>query len=414
MRPAALVGLAALLSASYARAADPTPYRAVVSDVEVKLRAGPSDAYPDTGTLPRGSVVVVEREEGNGWLAVTAPYGSVSWIATQFIEDPTPNRPTPKNVVVHAEDEVTLAAGKAGEGQPLDIRRVKVPNGSTLLLLGPKVTFVGKTWYPVAPPAGDVRYLPRTAVQYEKPAPNNFNVRVNETTGPLPGPASPGPTAPAGGPLATIPGPGSSPTPAGGVVASKPAVNHPLWTQAETAEREGRFADAEKAYFDLAALMNGAGGDHDIANLCYTRIHALRERKRNGGTPVGTSGTTNVLQPPPPKDDRGVRPGPPQALPPGAPINTNTNPGTTPTGNDGAKWTGAGTLRRSVLTPDGTGKPAYALESAPGVVKAYVVAGPGVELDKLIGKRVDVYGTPKTLSGLSRPFIVATSVEQVQ
>ena len=69
MRPAALVGLAALLSASYVRAADPTPYRAVVSDAEVTLRAGPSSTFPDTGTLPKGSVVVVEREEGNGWLA---------------------------------------------------------------------------------------------------------------------------------------------------------------------------------------------------------------------------------------------------------------------------------------------------------------------------------------------------------
>ena len=28
--------------------------------------------------------------------------------------------------------------------------------------------------------------------------------------------------------------------------------------------------------------MNEPGGDHDIANLCYTRIHTLREKKRSG------------------------------------------------------------------------------------------------------------------------------------
>ena len=398
MRPAALAGLAALLLAPPAVAAEPTAYRAVVTDAEVKLRAGPSDAFPDTGTLPRGAFVIVEKEEGNGWLAVTAPSGSVSWVATQFIEDPTPLRPTPKNVFVHTEDEVTLATGKAGEAQPLDIRRVKIPNGTTLLLLGPKVTFAGKTWYPVAPPYGDVRYLPKTAVQYEKPAANNFTVRVNENTNPLPAAASPAlPATPAGGPLATVPGPGST-TPAGGVVASKPAVNHPLWTQAETAEREGKLADAEKAYFDLAAVMNGAGGDHDIANLCYTRIHTLREKKRNAGGGT-TSPTSGLLQPPTPKDDRGVRPGAPQALPPAA--NTNSASG------DGPKLTG--TLRRSVLTPDG--KPAYALETSPGVVKAYVSAGPGVELDKLIGKRVDVYGAQRTLSGLTKPYVLATAVD---
>src|SRR5690349_1189123 len=117
MRPAALVGLAALLSASYARAADPVPYRAVVVDTAATLRAGPSSNYSDTGTLPKGSFVIVEREENGGWLAVTAPYGSVSWVATQFIEDPAPDRPTPKRVFVHADDEITLAAGKAGEMQ---------------------------------------------------------------------------------------------------------------------------------------------------------------------------------------------------------------------------------------------------------------------------------------------------------
>ena len=396
MRPAALAGLAALLFASHAVAVEPTAYRATVVDPEVKLRAGPSDAFPDTGSLPRGAVVIVEREEGNGWLAVTAPSGSVSWVATQFIEDPTPDRPTPKNVFVHTEDEVTLAAGKAGEGQPLDIRRVKVPNGTTLLLLGPKASFAGKTWYPVAPPHGDVRYLPKTAVQYEKPAANNFAVRVSESSNPLPPAASP--ATPAGGPLATVPGPGST-TPAGGVVASKPAVNHPLWTKAETAEREGRFADADKAYFELAALMNGTGGDHDIANLCYSRVHALREKQRNAGNTTPVVG--GVLQPPAPKDDRVVRPGAPQALPPAANTSTNAASG------DGPKLTG--TLRRSVLTPDG--KPAYALETSPGVVKAYVSAGPGVEMEKLIGKRVDVYGAARTLTGLSKPYVLATAVD---
>ena len=89
MRPAALAGLAALLFAPLAVAAEPTAYRAVVTDAEVKLRAGPSDAFPDTGTLPRGAFVIVEKEEGNGWLAVTAPSGSVSWIAATFVEDPT-------------------------------------------------------------------------------------------------------------------------------------------------------------------------------------------------------------------------------------------------------------------------------------------------------------------------------------
>lgn len=406
MRLAAFAGLVVLFSPCAAPAAD--PYRAVVSDAEVKLRAGPSDSFPDTGTLVRGAAVIVEREEGNGWVAVTAPYGSVSWIATQFIEDPTPDRATPKNVLVHTEDEVTLAAGKAGEAQPLDIRRVKIPNGTGLLLLGPKVTAGGKTWYPVAPPAGDVRYLPKTAIKFDKAVNNNFAVRVSEPSGPSVGPA----------PVASIPGT-VTPAAAGGTTAGKPAVNHALWNQAENAEREGRFQDAEKALFDLAALMNGPDGDRAIADLCFTRIHAIREKRRTGGMAPTPIPTTSVLQPPAgerpttsalPPPDRGVRPGAPQALP----AATVKPPAPATDSADGAKWTGAGTLRQTVVTPDGTGRPAYALETSPGVVKVYVIAGPDVDLRKWNNKKVDVYGAEKPSRGLTKPYVVATVVEAAQ
>ena len=176
-------------------------------------------------------------------------------------------------------------------------------------------------------------------------------------------------------------------------------MNHPLWTQAENGRRrEGRLADAEKAYFDLAALMNGTGGDHDIANLCYTRIHALREKKRTGGT-TAVASATGLLQPPAPKDDgRGVRPGAPQALPPAANTNTGTSAGTA--NGDGPKWTGPGVLRRFPLTPLCWTAPANRPTrwKPRRALKAYVVGSPGVDLDKLVGKRVDVYGTAKTLN----------------
>ena len=299
MRFAAFAGLAVLLYGSTAVAAQPAAYCAVVTDTEVKLRAGPSDAFPETGTLTRGTPVIVEREESNGWLAITAPAGSVSWIAFSFVEDTAPDHPTPKNGIVHAEGDVTVAAGKAGDAQPLDVRREKLPQGSIVVLIGPPVDFAGKKWWPIAPPAGDVRYLPKTAVRLDKPMNANYAVRVTDSGGTIPPSAA---SSPAGSPLAAVPGPGS--TAPGAVTASKPAVNHPLWTQAEAAERDGRLADAEKAYFDLAAIMNGPGGDHDIANLCYTRIHALREKKRNasGAKPAAA----NVLQPPTGNERTGI------------------------------------------------------------------------------------------------------------
>lgn len=393
---APLAGLLVVLLAPLARA-DSAPYKAVVTDAEVNLRAGPSDQFPDTGTLRKGSVVVVEKDEGNGWLAVTAPKGSVSWVMFAFVEDPAGDRPAPRNGFVNYEGDVTLAAGKAGLAQPLNIRKEKVPAGTVVLIIGPTVTFDGKKWFPIEPPAGDVRYLPKTAVQFDKPAGGNFTVRVNESVTPLPSgsPPEPGATA-AGGTLTAAPPSADKVTPTAGVTASKPAVNHPLWAQAEAAERDNRLADAEKAYFALAAAMNAQGGDHDIASLCYTRIHMLREKKRSAG---GTSPPPpNVLRPPA-KEDRGVRPGTPQPLP------------TADASDSGERLTGTGVLRRSALTPSGLDRRVYALESAPGVVEMYVTAGAGVELEDHVGRRVDVIGTAADRNGLSKPYMVATKVE---
>lgn len=393
MRRLAVVGLA-LLFAPPARAADPVPFHGVVALDEVKVRAGPADRFPETGALARGTAVVVEREEPNGWLAVTAPKGSVSWVAAQFLIDYTAEARTPQLYAVESDVEVNIAAGRAGVDQPLDVRREKVPPGTAVLVIGPPAKFDRRTWVPVEPPAGDVRYVPRTAIRFDRPAnAGAFSVRVSEGAAPLPVvPASGG-----GDPAAAVPGPARV-QPAG-----KPAVNHDLWARAEAAERAGRPAEAEKLYFELAALMNREGGDHDVANLCYTRIHALREKNRA----AATGGTTSA------KDDRGVRPGPPQAVPPSErPPARASGSGTdaAPAG-DRPLWSGAGTLRRSVVTPDG--KPTYALEASPGVVKWYVIAGPNVELERWLNKRVEVFGAPQKRDGLSKPVAYATAVEPV-
>jgi hypothetical protein len=245
-------------------------------------------------------------------------------------------------------------------------------------------------------------------VKYEQPANTNFTVRVNENVTPIPPGANPSvaPTAtPAGGPLATIPGPTITPATGNGVTAAKPAVNHPLWTQAEAAERENRLADAERLYFQLAEEMSRTGGDRDITNLCYTRLHTLLEKKRNASgtsttrtTPTTSSTSTNLLRPPV-KEDRGVRAGAPEPLPPAAPVGSANEERQT------------GTLTRSNLTPDGPSRPLYRLESAQGDVKVYVTAGQGASLERYLGKRVEVSGTTTTRNGLSKPYMTMTAID---
>jgi hypothetical protein len=253
-----------------------------------------------------------------------------------------------------------------------------------LLVIGEKVQFEGKTWYPVVPPAGDFRYLPKQAVKYDRPAATAFAVR--DTTPPPAAPDTPVPALNPGGgrrPSASLP-PSESATTAG-----RPAVQHPLWAQAEAAERDGRLDEAEKLFFQLAQVMNQPGGDHDIANLCYTRIHTLREKRRS---PSGlASSNTRPAAGDPPARSGSLPPEPRES---------------------GTRWTGPGKLVRSGLAPEG--RKTYALVSDRGDTLWYIAAGPGLDLEKYVGSRIDAYGTAGSYRGLSKPYMVATRVEALR
>lgn len=404
MRPILAAACALVLPAS--ALAQTLPRLAAVTAPEVNLHAGPSNRYPETGTLPRGTQVIVYEEAEGGWLAVHAP-GSVSWVPMTFINfDKT--KPIPQNVKTQAE--VALASGKVGLAQPLaEVRRAKMPAGTALLVIGPSVTFDNKTWYPVEPILGDYRYLPRTAVEFQEPVKTAFVVRD---------------TPPEGTPVAAAPG--SPKTPATEVRGSPGFPNHPLWAQAEAAERDGRFDEAEKLYFQLARVMNEPGGDHDIANLCYTRIHMIREKKRGGDGMPGTRSTSET-------GSRGVIPAASSAartasdsrdsratlLPP-VPIGRDRErsrerpaaepaPRTGEPGDGEPRWTGPGTLQRAALALDG--RQTYVLESAPGVPVVYAVGAPGVDLKPYWKRKVDLYGTVHDHPNARRPYVLVTKVE---
>ena len=357
-----------------------SPYLATVADPEVLVRSGPSDKFPETGTLKRGNPVIVDHEEF-GWLAIQAPPGSVSWVPNAFIDFDL-NKPFPQNVLV--SEEIALASGRVGLAQPLtEIRMAKMPAGTTLLVIGQRVTFDNKQWYPVEPPHGDFRYVPKSAVQASGPANTTFVVRESTPPGLTPIAA----TAPKPVSEVTIPG------------VKTPAVNHPLWAQAEAAERDGRTEDAEKLYFQLARLMNEPGGDHDLANLCYTRIHSLREKKR-----TGASNATTPVRTDSPRLDR------PSLLPPvrnDSPVSTSTQPSPA-AGADRGTWTGVGQLVATALALDG--RQTYALESAPGITQLYVVSGPGLDLKPFKNRMVKVLGETHTHPNARKPYILATDV----
>lgn len=348
-------------------AAQPGPYLAEVTADRAAVRAGPSDQLPETGTLFRGAKVLVDHDEGE-WVAVQPPRGQVSWIRMVHLEPMDGQADAlPRNAIVNAEPEAEVALGRPGLGKPLDVRRARLPDRTIVLVIGPKVEYNGVNWYPIEPPDGDFRYVPKSALRFVKGQPaQTFTVHSPQ---PEPTPAPKGAFVPA---TASIP----NGTPTG---ATRPAdwPNHPLWQQAEQAERNLDYARAETLYLKLAAEMNQAGGDAELANLCYTRVHAVREKQRQANR--GGAFTA----------DPGRKPDAPAA----------------PSG----QWVGPGALRLAGFKLEG--RPTYALVGSQGLVKCYAVAGPGVDLDRFRGADVDLFGTTEKPTDLRVPVMTVTRVQ---
>lgn len=368
----AVVGLA---SDGFAQA--PAQQLGTVTAAEVTLRATPKAEAPDAGQLFRGTDVIVHHAEGDDWLAIQPPPGTISWINHRFVAV-NKDKGFPQNAVVNSDGEVKIAAGKAGVNKPLETRKTSLPDGSIVRVLGAGVKSDEdqSVWYPIQPLKDDFRYVPKAMVQVSGPAAENFVVRAPKgvTT------ASASESVTAAIPAAKSAYPGK---PAGW-----PGTNA-TWNEAETAEGAKDYDKAVKLYFQLAREMNQTGGDTDLANLCYTRIHAIRERNReaqgvkdNSWTaPKGDASSA-------PKKDDGAK------------------------ANDGSKpvWTGAGTLRLASMRAKD--KQYYALEDSRGNLLYYAVSGSnGIDLEKYLKKKVDLFGTISYPQELRYGVVTVTRVD---
>jgi hypothetical protein len=353
-----------------AAAAQPGPFVAEVI-TDVTLRSGPGETMPDTGHLSRGTRLVVDHDEGD-WLAVHPPGGQVSWINHKFLapKDDQPGDVTPRNAVVHAEPDAEVAVGRPGLNKPLDVRKTRVPDGTVVCVIGAKAEANGSMWYPIAPPDGDFRYVPRSAVRAVRGSSGpSFVVRS-----PTPPPVVPAAATTENPPLASLPTPAGA---ASGRADNWP--NNPVWRQAEQADRAGDFARAEELYLRLAGDMNRPGGDAELANLCYNRVHAVREKQR-GGRPTTAAA---------------VR----QDLPPGGAGITRASEGA---------WTRPGRLREAGFRFDR--QLAYALVDDDNKVICYAVPSSRADLSRYVGRDLELYGETEYPGDLRRGVVTVTSV----
>lgn len=359
---------------------------AFVRGDETSLLAGPGSGMPETARLRRGTRLRIHHEEGD-YYAVQPPAGSISWVRAgylQFVPE-RPGGPTvfPVAAVVDANGQARLKAGRVGDNRPLGVERTAVPDGTLLTIVGQKVEVEGIKWYPVVCPEDDFRYIARNTVELGSPVDSKFVVTLpNNGVVPVAG------SSPAG-PVASIPG---SAPPIGG------NWNHPLWVEAQRAERAGEWDRAETVYLSLAREMNKPGGNEKLAEECYARVHDLREKRRrtNGGR-------TSRVEPNDTTGD-GVRRTSAMTASTATPVKKETAT------DDRPRWEGPGMLYPSAMRVNS--QKLYALQTTGDFVVTYAVPGPGVDLSTAVGKPVRLFGTVTPLTGYpGKTVMTVTKVE---
>lgn len=149
-----LASIACLLAAAPAQAQE-FPYRAVIDGNEVYVRSGPGMSYYPTSRLDAGAEVTVHRHDPGGWSMIAPPPGSFSWIRAEYVRrtDADTGELTANNVVVRVGSEF-------GDERTVEQRRLS--KGDTVAILDEE-TLPGDgatvRMYKIQPPRGEWRWI---------------------------------------------------------------------------------------------------------------------------------------------------------------------------------------------------------------------------------------------------------------
>lgn len=134
---------------------DSFPYAAYISSDEVQARSGPGKNYYATSKLERGAMVEVYRHDPGGWYAIRPPEGSFSWVSAKFLEMKEDGIG-----VVKAERVAARVGTEMSEVR--DVIQVQLDQGEEVRVLEARRIGTGaaaQTWYKIAPPAGEFRWV---------------------------------------------------------------------------------------------------------------------------------------------------------------------------------------------------------------------------------------------------------------
>jgi hypothetical protein len=359
---AALTLFALGLGLGAAAAADPVRRTAIVDVDGVEIRAGHALGFPATGQLHKGDSIVVIREEETGFLAILPPPGSRSWIKQIHLGKVEPGDGGKANVAVAVDGAEVMAGLEEKEPKPTNRVTVRLPKGSIVETTGPAVRIDNASWYPIVPPEGDLRWIPKTAVRsasltalappppYERPEKSPFTV----------GGVGEAPPKPA---VATLP---------------RALTEHRLWSQASQAEKTGEFATARSLYARIYQDLWDQQAERDAIVICYNRYTRCDQAVKKGDTVSRPDGHSESRSP------------------------------AADSGN--GKWSSPGYLQElQKVTVDG--QQVFAFQDDRSSVMYYVTGVSGINLRSYKDKRVQIYGTVTQRPELYRPHMLVERVE---
>ncbi len=145
-----VLGLVTLATALPALA-DEYPMMAYVQADGAYVRSGPGRDYYPTDKLQKGAEVEIYRRDPGGWLAIRPPEGSYCWVSSRYLTEP-----------VDGLSEVTKDQTVARVGSRFsavrDVIQVRLDRGELVEVLESH-NGGGQTWYKIAPPSGEFRWI---------------------------------------------------------------------------------------------------------------------------------------------------------------------------------------------------------------------------------------------------------------
>ena len=139
------------------------PYKASAVTDDVYVRSGPGQNYYATDKLKRGQQVEVYRHDPGGWCAIRPVEGSFAWVSGRFL------KPTKHNLAVVTEENVAARVGSRF-ADTRDVTQVRLHRGEVVEVIeAPRDDGRGNSWYKIAPPAGEFRWVASKFLDAEYP-----------------------------------------------------------------------------------------------------------------------------------------------------------------------------------------------------------------------------------------------------